>query len=144
MEYTATTVVEKERKKSGIGGVLGSDRVLVMVVGRVQVGVDLTEITRRDVEIEGTAIELLLPPAEIVSVELLPDQSRVYESDRSWLFSEYDGLEIEAMEEARTQLMTPNPGMLELAETLARLQLQEFLQKIGYQEITVRFRDQGD
>ncbi len=81
----------------------------------------------------------------VISVDLLPEESRIYDSDRSWLFSEYEGLELAAMEQARQQLLDQamhNEGMSEMAETLARLQLTEFLRSIGYQEIEIQFEGQ--
>jgi hypothetical protein len=145
MEYTTSTMVEKERTRSGIGAVLGTDRILLLAVGRIQMGVDLTLIDDSDVELSGTSIRVVLPPVMVISVELLPDESTIYESDRSWLFSEYEGLEVEAMEQARQQLLEQahyNQGMIELAETLARLQLTEFLRSLGYQEVEILF--EGD
>jgi hypothetical protein len=144
MEYTTSTMVEKERARPGIGAVLGTDRILLLAVGRVQMGVDLTLIDDSDVDISGTSIRVILPPVMVVSVELLPDESTIYESDRSWLFSEYEGLEVEAMEQARQQLLEQahyNQGMIELAETLARLQLTEFLRSLGYQEVEILFEE---
>jgi hypothetical protein len=147
MEYTVTTVVEKERADPILGGILGTDRVLLVAVGKVQAGVDMTQIDESDVQIDGTTIKLVLPPAEVISVELLPEESTIYESDRSWLFSEYEGLELEALEEARAQLMASaesNQGMLDLAEKFARLQLEEFLRKVGFEEIEITFGSTGD
>ncbi len=142
VEYTASTVVEKERAKPGLGALLGTDHILLTAVGRIQMGVDLGQIDESDVEIDRASIKVLLPRAIVISVELLPDESHIYESDKSWLFSEYEGLEIEAMEQARQQLLDQahnNQGMAELAETLARLQLTEFLRGVGYEEIEILF-----
>ncbi len=142
MEYTTSTMVEMARTRSGIGAVLGSDRILLLAVGRIQMGVDLTLIDDSDVDVDRTSIRVVLPGVMVISVELLPDESTLYESDRSWLFSEYEGLEVAAMEQARQQLLEQaeyNQGMIELAETLARLQLTEFLRSLGYQEVEILF-----
>lgn len=143
MEYTTSTMVEMARTRSGIGAVLGSDRILLLAVGRIQMGVDLKLIDDSDVDVDRTSIRVLLPRAMVISVELLPDESILYESDKSWLFSEYEGLEVAAMEQARQQLLEQaetNRGMIELAETLTRLQLTEFLRSLGYQEVEIQFR----
>jgi len=142
LEYTTSTMVEKERTRPGLGAVLGTDRILLMAIGRIIVGINLDEITDSDVEISGTSIQITLPRAVVISVELLPDESIIYDTDQSWLFSEYEGLEIEALEQARQQLLDEangNQSMKELAETLARLQLIEFLRTIGYQEVDITF-----
>lgn len=147
LEYTMSTMVEKERTRSGIGAVLGTDRILLMAIGRILVGIDLDQIDESDVVVSGTSIEITLPRATVISVELLPDESVIYETDKSWLFSEYEGLEVEAMEEARSQLLDQannNQSMLELAETMARLQLTEFLRTLGYEQIVIDFADAAD
>ena len=123
--------------------ILGTDRILLQAVGNIQVGVDLTKIRDSDVQIKGQALRVVLPHATIASVELLPNESLIYDTDRAWLFSEYEGLEIEALEKARDQLRNEtlhNKGMLELGELLARLQLTEFLRQAGYEEVEITFR----
>ena len=146
MDYTDSVVVERIRARSGIGGVLlGNDRVVIMAVGRIVLGVDLNKISRSDVKIEGesgTKIVVRVPHASIVAVELLPDRSRIFDSERSWLFSQYEGLEVEALDEAKQKLTDSaknNTQMLKLAETMARLQLTELVRKAGYSDVTVEF-----
>lgn len=147
IEYTAQTVVEIERKRS-LGGIISvtKDRILLMTAGEVQAGVDLTQIKDTDVQIKGTSIRLTLPRATITSVELLPDQSRVFDSEKSWLFSQYEGIEIEALDKARLQLREEanrNENMLGLAEKFVRLQLEEFLRQVGFEEVEITFKSKN-
>ncbi len=141
--YTASTVVEMSRPRQGIGGVLlGADRVVLMAAGRIRAGVDLSKLKPSDVQINGRSIKLKLPRAQVLTVELLPEASRVFDSQRSWLFSEYEGLELEAMSEARRKLRAEaerDAAMLEMAETMTRLQLAEFLRKAGFEQVEIEF-----
>lgn len=142
IEFEGTIIIEREREKTGIGGIFGTDRVLLMVVGRIQAGVDLAQIQSSDFEIDGSSLRIVLPHAMVTSVELLPGDSRIYDSQQSWVFSEYEGLETEALEEARRRLRENtqnNEGMMSLAETLARLQLSDFLRNAGFTEIEIVF-----
>lgn len=143
VEYTASTVVEMSRPRQGIGGVLfGTDRIVLMAAGRIRAGVDLSKLKPSDVQINGRSIKLKLPRAQVLTVELLPEVSRVFDSRRSWLFSEYEGLELEAMNEARRKLRAEaerNAAMLEMAETMTRLQLAEFLRKAGFEQVEIEF-----
>lgn len=145
IEYTAQTIVERERVKSGVGGVLlGKDRIVLLAAGRVLMGIDLNKIKPGDVQISGDAITVTLPAIELLAVELLPEQSRIFDSQRSWLFSEYQGLELEAMDEARRKLRdeaSRNTQMRRIAESQARLQVMEFLRKAGFVNVTVRIAD---
>ena len=48
------------------------------------------------------------------------------------------------MDEARRKLLEQaqtNPTMRELAETTARLQLTEFLRKLGYTDVVIEFAE---
>lgn len=143
IEYTAQTVVERERNRPGVGGVLlGKDRIVLLAAGRVLMGIDLDKILPTDVQMSGDAITVTLPAIELLAVELLPEQSRIFDSQKSWLFSEYQGLELEAMDEARRKLRdeaSRNIQMRRIAESQARLQVMEFLRKAGFRNVTVQF-----
>jgi hypothetical protein len=147
IEYTTQTGVEIERERS-LGGIISltKDRILLMAVAEIQAGVDLTQIKETDVQIKGTSLRLTLPRAAITSVELLPKQSQVFDSERSWIFSQYEGIEIEALDKARTRLQeeaNQNKNMLGLAEKFTRLQLEQFLHQLGFEEVEITFKDKN-
>jgi hypothetical protein len=138
-QYKARTVVEVTRSSFW-----GTDRILLEAVGNIQVGIDMKAIRPSDVEIEGTSVRITLPRAQVTAVEILPAESRVYDSRRKWLFSEYEGIEVEAMDRARDELWqwaANEESMLRRSESLARLQLAEFLRKLGFREIEIDFRE---
>lgn len=144
IRFTTSTVVERERQRQGLSALIGSDRVLLMAVGEVQAGVDLGQIGPEDVEIDGTRVRVVLPHATVTGVELLPGQTRIYDSEQSWILSEYEGLETEALEQARLQLRQEaanSQGMMALADRVARLQLADLLYKLGFTEVEIVFRD---
>ena len=144
IRFTTTTVVERERERQGISRLIGTDRVLLMAVGEVYAGVDLDQIGPDDVEIDGTSLRVVVPHAEVLSVELMPGETRIYDSERSWILSDYEGLETEALEQARVQLREEaanSEGMMALADRVARLQLADFLATLGFTEVNVVFRD---
>lgn len=143
LDWTTTIVIEKEIKKEGVAAIIpGRDRVVLVVTGKLRAGVDLTRVQPQNVQINGTSIHIVVPRPTLTSVELMPEESRVYDAERSWLFSEYTGLELAAMEEAKAKLAGPNPTntrMLETAEAVARLQLTNFLRDLGFQKVEVVF-----
>ena len=143
LDWITTIVIERERKKEGVRSIIpGRDRVVLVVTGKLKGGVDLTRVQPQNVQINGTSIRIVVPRPTITTVELLPGESSVYDADRTWVFSEYAGLELEAMEEARVKLAGPNPTntrMLETAEAVARLQLTNFLRDLGFQKVEVVF-----
>ena len=143
IEYRANAIVELQRKRPVVGDLLGSDRILLLAASKIQMGVDLAQIRSSDVRIQGSALTVSVPHAQVTSVELLPNESRIYDYQQSFLFSQYKGLEVEALDKARQQLLESamaNDGMLKLAEEFARLQLGEFIRKAGFGRVEIVFR----
>lgn len=143
LEYLNTVVIERKRTKEGIESVIpGEDRIVMEVVGKIHVGIDLEKLPVSKIEINGKRIKLVIPHAKILSVELLPQESHIYEAGRTWVYSTYEGLEKEAFEEALMRLQENSPNnakMLQMAETLARLQLTQLLRNLGYEEVIIEF-----
>lgn len=145
VEFTISSVVEAQRTASVAWlGEMVTDRLLLKVVGEVQVGIDLSEVT--NVQIKGDAIRFVAPAPIVTSVELLPDQSQIFSRQQMLFLSQYQGLETQALEQARQQLyydVATNPSMMKLAQEFARLQLTEFLHKVGFATVEVMFQMQS-
>ncbi|MBX3012169.1 MAG: DUF4230 domain-containing protein [Caldilineaceae bacterium] len=141
VEFTTTSVVQEERTADlpWIGTIV-SDRLLLKAVGEVQVGIDLAQV--QQVQIEGRTIRFIAPKPVVTSVELLPEESQVFERVNVWLVSQYAGLETTALERARQQMRSEianNASMMKLAQEFARLQLVAFLQKAGFTTVEITF-----
>jgi hypothetical protein len=141
VEFTINSVVETERRTSVAWlGEMVTDRLLMRAVGKVQVGIDLAQV--REVEIDGSRIQFVAPQPVVTSVELLPEESRIYDQEQIVFLSQAAGMETEALEKARQQLrreVAENESMMKLAQQFARLQLTEFLRKAGFTEVEVSF-----
>ena len=143
IEFTTSSVVETQRKTTVPWvGEMVTDRLLLKVVGKVQVGIDLSQV--RNVRIEGKTIQFDAPTPMVTSVELLPNQSQIFDHQQVLFMSQYTGMEKEAMETARQQLhqeVSENASMMNLAEEFARLHLTEFLRKAGFDTVKITFKD---
>ncbi|MEZ4868744.1 MAG: DUF4230 domain-containing protein [Caldilineaceae bacterium] len=141
VEFTTNTVVQEVRTADvPFLGTVVSDRLLLKAVGDVQVGVDLARV--KDVQIEGKHIRFTIPKPEVTSVELLPQESQVFERVNVWLLSQYPGLETAALAQASQQMRADvggNPSLMKLAQEFSRLQLTEFLQKAGFTAVEIEF-----
>ena len=141
VEFTTSTVADEERSvELPLVGYVVSDRMLIKVVGEVQVGIDLSQVS--NVQVEGKVIRLTVPKPGVTSVELLLDQSQIYDSLNVFLLSQYPGLESAALEKARIQMrddIANNASMMKMAQEFSRLQLTEFLQKIGFNTVEINF-----
>jgi hypothetical protein len=141
IEFQQSTVAQVERRADvAFLGEVVTDRLLLKATGNIQMAIDLGQV--RDVVIDDTTIRFTAPKPQIISVELLPEKSQIYDSVQVIFLSNYSGLETEALDLARQQLraeIAANPSMTELAEEFARLKLTEFLEKVGYTTVDVTF-----
>jgi hypothetical protein len=106
----------------------------------VQAGIDMTKIADSDVEIDGKHVKITLPPAEITSVELLPAETEIFDSQQKWVLSDYEGIEVEALDIARSQLTdwaNSQSNIQSTAEVVAKAQLDDFLRQLGFEEIEI-------
>ncbi|MCB0109481.1 MAG: DUF4230 domain-containing protein, partial [Caldilineaceae bacterium] len=141
IEFLMSSVVNVERRANvALLGEVITDQLLLKATGEIQLGIDLSQVD--DVFIDGTSIRFNVPQPEIVSVELLPEKSQIYDRRQVLFLSNYTGLETEALEAARQQLrvdVNENSAMLELAEEYGKLKLTEFLRNVGYTDVEVNF-----
>jgi len=122
-------------------GLPGRCRLLIEAIADVQVGVDLSQVKPEDVRIDGSTVKITLPRAKILSIDLKPELVSVYESDYP-LAARCDGLELQALSQARPQLWEEtlsNPNSLAMAERLVTEQLTEFLGFLGFSQIVITF-----
>lgn len=140
VRFNVSTIVTEERQQ-----LLGTDRVLLMVVGDVLMGIDLSQIAQEDVQIEGRKISIALPPASIIGVELQLEKSQIYDSSSALIWSDYTGLEKTAIGRAQRQIYdhaATDPNMIQTTELLAKLQLSEFLKKAGFKDVDITYKEQ--
>ena len=158
IEYTASSIVMQERTADleeflrtvpwvgdtflpALGKDVVTDRLVLKAVGKVQLGVEMAQIA--DVQITGGTIRFTLPQPKVIAVEILPEQSQIFEQQHFWLLSQYAGMENTALEQARAQLQSEvaaNGEMLRLTAAMARMQLTNFLRKSGFTTVEITFR----
>lgn len=158
IEYTTSSIVMQQRTADfeeflrtvpwvgdtflpTLGKDVVTDRLVLKAVGKVQLGVEMAQVA--DVQITGGTIRFTLPQPKVIAVEILPEQSQIFEQQHFWLLSQYAGMENAALEQARSQLqneVTANQEMLHLTADMARLQLTKFLRKAGFTTIEITFR----
>lgn len=159
IEYTTSSIVMQEHTADfeeflrtvpwvgdtflpALGKDVVTDRLVVKAVGKVQLGVDMAQVA--DVQITGGAIRFSLPQPKVVAVEILPEQSQIFQQQHFWLLSQYAGLENAALAQARAQLQSEvaaDQAMLRTTATMARMQLTNFLRKAGFTTVEITFRD---
>lgn len=134
-EFTGVAVVEFTRER------IGPDEIILLkAVGKIQTGIDMSQIEDSDVKVNGAAVEIVLPRAQVTSIDILPVETEIF--NRGWFPGE--GLETAALDKARTELEQWAIGqgnLLDLSEKLGKLQLDNFLRQLGFKEVTITFKD---
>lgn len=141
VRMTESVVVTKDTGGSELRRFLTGEEVLLVAVGDVEAGVDLSSVTEEDVRVEGESVEIRLPEPEITSISLDEEQTRLYDRDQGILrLRPDDALVEEARQDAQDELLAAarQNNILVTAERNAEDTIRTFLTTLGYEE--VRFR----
>jgi hypothetical protein len=132
LEITTSALVEEVNPRWWI---FPDAKILIRATGIVHFGVDISQI-ENFVEVNGTHVKIVLPRAAVTSVEII--QTDVY--DEEWHPDAEVGLN--AVQSARNQIeawANEQESLRETAEKLAKVQLNDFLQKLGFDNIEIVF-----
>jgi hypothetical protein len=143
VETVQYTIVEKGTDEGWLAWARG-DSLRMFAVARIGAGVDLAQLTVRDVTVdENGVVELQVPVAEIQYVDPDEDATQVLERDLGIFTSGDPGLESDVRRISDEVLVenAVNEGILEQAEENARSVLTDFLLSLGYNDVVVNFED---
>ena len=142
IQYKLQTVsVVEEKDASWIIRLFGDNKVVLVAAGKVLAGVDMTQLTQEDIVVSDTAVKIVMPPAEILSVHLVPGESWVYDRKLNILKPNWQ-LELQAQEQAEASLRgwSIENGILAQAEEVFTSRIEAFLRRLGFTEVTILFR----
>jgi hypothetical protein len=112
--------------------------VLLIATGNVEAGVDLGDIRKDDVSVDGGTVTIDLPEAEILSSSLDEETTRVYDRDFSPLNFRPDD---ELVEKARLRAVEKieasarENGILNTADRNAQDSIRAFVTTLGFEEV---------
>jgi hypothetical protein len=78
VSFTMDKMVSGDREGRVLPAFLTGDRIILEVHGQAIAGVDLGELTPGDVHVNGRAVEVHLPPAQVFTVALDDQKTHVY------------------------------------------------------------------
>ncbi len=143
VESVQYTVVEKGTDAGWLAWARG-DSLRMFAVARIGAGVDLSELTVRDVSVdEQGVVDIEIPAAEIQFVDPDEEATQVLERDVGIFTSGDPGLESDVRRIADEVLVQNaiDAGILVRAESNARSVLTDFLLSVGYTDVNVTFAE---
>jgi hypothetical protein len=141
VETVQYTIVEKGTDEGWLAWARG-DALRMFAVARIGAGVDLSQLTVRDVSVDDDGVVELLIPAPIIQyVDPDEDATQVLERDVGIFTSADPGLESDVRRIADEVLVDNaiEEGILDHAEDNARSVLTDFLLSVGYTDVVVEF-----
>jgi hypothetical protein len=141
VRWTESVPVTRETGGDILDRLFSGEQVIVIATGNVEAGVDLGDIHKDDVSVNGDSVTIDLPKPEILSASLDEEMTRVYDRDLSPLNIRPDD---QLVEEARLQAIQKIKGVareneiLDTAKQNAEVSIRAFVTTLGLDE--VRFR----
>ncbi|MGC8744387.1 MAG: DUF4230 domain-containing protein [Verrucomicrobiia bacterium] len=112
----------------------GENRVVLVVTGVVKAGVDLSKLTQQDIQISGTNLVVILPPAQIMDAYIDEKNTQIVERSTGLLRKFDKDLEQNARLQAIDDLRRAARygGILTDAERQAKTQLKLLFSNLGF------------
>ena len=118
----------------------GKSRVLMVAHGVVKAGVDLGQLTSKDVQISGKRILIVLPQARVTDAYLDEKKTQIVERTTGLLRTFDKDLEQTARQQALDDIQRAarHNGILSDAEERARTQLAHLFHQLGFEQVEFR------
>ena len=136
IQYSVEKVISADAGREELQALFG-DKLLFVAHGEVIAGIDLEKLQLNDVQLEGKAVTIKLPAAEILSARLDNDKSYVYDRQTGLLTRQDEELETRARQAAEQQIYKTaiDDGILKQAQTNAEGYLDRLIRSLGYSEV---------
>ena len=141
VRWTESVPVTRESGGDALERLFSGEKVLLIATGEVEAGVNLADIGKDDVSVNGDSVTIKLPEPEILSASLDEEKTHVYDRDFSLLNVRPDD---DLVEKARAQALVKIKGaaleneILDTAEQNAENSIRAFVTSLGFEK--VRFR----
>lgn len=138
VRWTESVPVTKESGGTQLERLFSGEKVLLVAVGRVEAGVDLSELGKDDVKVRGERVTIRLPEPEILSTSLDEGKTRVYDRDYGPLNLRPDDSLVErarAAAEQKVEQAARENGILDTAEQNAESSIRAFVTTLGFEEV---------
>lgn len=148
--YNMETIVPTSADRTwGENWTIGTTKLLYLAKGEVKAGIDLTQLTKEDVDISRNKIAIALPAAEILDSKIDVSNSRVYHYDRGFLNLGPDvAPQLQSLAQQKTLnkivMSACDEGILKTANEEAIIAISQFLTMTNDKEVEVTIGDDID
>ena len=139
VDYSIDKIVEGERHSLLLPNFLVGDKMLLVAHGEVIAGVDLSQLKDGDVAVNGDAVRVKLPKAEVLTTRIDNQRTKVYSRTTGVLVAADPDLETEVRKAAEEQIAQAavTDGILEKAGANARGSISALLKGLGFKTVVV-------
>ena len=141
VRWTESVLITRETGGNILDRLFSGEKVIVIATGEVEAGVDLGDIDKDQVSVNGDSVTIDLPEPEILSANLDEERTRVYDRDFSPLNVRPDDDLVERARlraEEKIEDAARENKILATAERNAEDGIRAFVTTLGFDE--VRFR----
>ncbi len=138
--YTIEKIVDAgTNEPTQIQEMLFGDKLLLIAHGQVIAGFDLSQISEKDIKIDGKMIEVTLPAAQILVATLDNNKTHVYDRDQGILSRANKDLESVARQRAQDSILQAacQGNILEEATRNVKKQLEAFLSGLEFETVSI-------
>ncbi len=138
VKYTMKDIVEQKE----IHSILPDSKVLFLAVGEVTACIDLTKVTKSDIQQSRDSVIVYLPQPEICNASLDHQKSKVYDISGAW-FQESAKNMVESVykiAEAKILNNARQMNVLGMARQNAQLIFKPLLENISGKKVVLRFK----
>ena len=140
VDYSLDKIVEISRQSPVLPNFLAGDRLLLVAHGEVIAGVDLSQLSKSAVRVDGSAIHVHLPAAQVLWTRVDNAQTRVYSRTTGLLVPADPNLESQARLAAEQEITKAAlaDGILGKAQQSARTAVTGLLYALGFRAVDVQ------
>lgn len=140
VEYTVTKIIKANDNKTWFK--VGDRKIVLSCEAVVKAGIDMSRIEKNNFTAEGKNVAVQLPAPKVLSINIAPEKIKVEYQEVNLFrqpFTAAEREELVAQAEAQIKNSIPSLGILQQAQTATALFVSNFLKRLDYEQVTVKF-----
>lgn len=140
VEYVVTKVIKANDNKTWFKP--GHRKILMSCKAYITAGIDLSKIKDEQVSVDGKTVHIVLPHAELIALNIKPEDVKVeYEAVSPFRssFSTQEKNEMASQGEKNIRNSIDSLGVLRTAEVNANLVVTNFLNRLGFDKVIISY-----